>query len=87
MVHHKCSDVFIRRAIVYFQRAVQLFNRPVAHYHDPVGQEEGLLLVMGDIDHCGMEFFLNVFQFPLHDLLIFNIQCADWLIEQNNGWV
>ena len=87
MVHHKCSDVFIRRAIVYFQRAVQLFNRPVAHYHDPVGQEEGLLLVMGDIDHCGMEVLLKVFAFPLQDLVSVNIQCADWLIEQNNGWV
>ena len=30
---------------------------------------------------------LDVYKRQLHDLLIFNIQCADWLIEQNNGWV
>ena len=60
--HHEVLDVVVHGMLDDILRRVELYRDGGIHDEDLIRHGEGFLLVVGDIDHRGIEFFLNVLQ-------------------------
>ena len=58
-----------------------------AHQHDPIGQEYGLINVVGHKNNCGRKGFPDLKQNLLQNASGLGIQGRKRLIHQQNGWV
>lgn len=80
----KAGDEGIAGLVVNGQRRPLLDDLPVAHHHNLIGQSHRLHLVMGDIDHGGIDALVKGFDLraQLHPQL--GVKVRQRLIEQEN---
>ena len=56
----------------------------LVEHRDSIRQSEGLFLVVGDENEGDAEPALDIFQFNLHLLAEFEVECSEWLVEQKH---
>ena len=62
-------------------------GRSIGHHHDPVGEEKGLIDVVGDHQHRGLLFPPDRQQFLLKLFLGDRIEGAERFIEHQHRWI
>ena len=60
--------------------------RPSLNTAQPVAQRQRLVLIVGDDDEGDADFALDRLEFDLHLLAQFEVQRAQWLVEQQHPW-
>ena len=80
----KGADVVVRRVDADILRGVELADRPPVHNQDPVGEGEGLLLVVGHVDHGRAEALLQRFQLGPHGEARRHVQRGHRLVKEHD---
>ena len=76
-----------RRVLVQVSRVAQLLDVAGAHHRDPIGHGHRLVLVVGDVDEGDAYLRLDALELELHLFAQLEIECAQWLVEQQHARV
>ena len=78
------GDESVDGILVDLAGGADLLDAPVVEYREPVAQGQRLVLIVGDDDECDADFALDRLEFDLHLLAQFEVQRAEWLVEQQH---
>ena len=81
---HKLRHEAIRRPLVDIPRRTDLLQSPLADDGQLFRQQHGFFLVVGDVDHRGLELPLQAHQFAPHQQPRACVQVAERLIQQQH---
>ena len=74
----------IGRLVVYLGWGVQLLNGAFFHHHHAIAHRHGFGLIMGDVNHGGSHFLVELAKFHAHLQSHLGVQVGKGLIKQKD---
>ena len=70
--------------VVYLGWGVQLLNGAFFHHHHAIAHRHGFGLIMGDVNHGGSHFLVELAKFQTHLQSHLGVQVGEGLIKQKD---
>ena len=80
----KPGDEAVRRAVVELERRADLLDHPAVQHHDAVGHGHRLGLVVGDVDHGGVELGVEPAELDPHLRAERGVEVGERLVEEED---
>ncbi|MNT71509.1 hypothetical protein D3C72_2100020 [compost metagenome] len=78
----EAGDEAVGRLLVEIERRAELFDISGIEHHDAVGHGHGFDLIMGDVDHGGLELLVQFGDFEPHVDAQGGVEIGQGLVEQ-----